>query len=59
MEHLAKFLDHETNFNKFKCFCTTKETVSKVKRQPSDWESYFFYKLVYYKNQKINPKFLV
>ena len=44
---------------KLKSFCTTKETVSKVKRQPSDWESYFFYKLVYYKNQKINPKFLV
>ena len=21
-----------------KCFCTTKETVSKVKRQPSEWE---------------------
>ena len=22
----------------FKSFCTTKETISKVKRQPSDWE---------------------
>ena len=21
-----------------KCFCTTKETISKVKRQPSEWE---------------------
>ena len=23
---------------KLKVFCTTKETISKVKRQPSDWE---------------------
>ena len=23
---------------KLKTFCTTKETISKVKRQPSDWE---------------------
>ena len=23
---------------KLKRFCTTKETISKVKRQPSDWE---------------------
>ena len=23
---------------KFKIFCTTKETISKVKRQPSEWE---------------------
>ena len=23
---------------KFKCFCTTKETISKVRRQPSEWE---------------------
>ena len=23
---------------KIKCFCTTKENISKVKRQPSEWE---------------------
>ena len=23
---------------KIKCFCTTKETISKVKRQPLEWE---------------------
>jgi len=23
---------------KIKCFCTTMETISKVKRQPSEWE---------------------
>ena len=29
---------HKWNLMKPKSFCTTKETISKLKRQPSDWE---------------------
>ena len=36
---------------KLKSFCTTKETISKVKRQPSEWE-----KIVTNKQQRINLK---
>ena len=40
---LHRVMEIKTKINKWdlmkhKSFCTTKETISKVKRQPSDWE---------------------
>ena len=43
MTHLPEYWKKKAKINKWdlikiKSFCTTKETISKVKRQPSEWE---------------------
>ena len=43
MTHFPRILEIKAKINKWdlikiKSFCTTKETISKVKRQPSEWE---------------------
>ena len=43
MTHLLRVMEIKTNVSKWdliilKSFCTAKETISKVKRQPSEWE---------------------
>ena len=43
MTHLLRVMEIKTNVSKWdliilKSFCTAKETMSKVKRQPSEWE---------------------
>ena len=43
MTHLLRVMEIKTEVNKWdliklKRFCTAKETISKVKRQPSEWD---------------------
>ena len=43
---LPRVMDIKTKINKWdlmklKCFCTAKETINKMKRQPSEWEKIF------------------
>ena len=38
MTHLIKAKINKWDLIKIKIFCTTKETISKLKRQPLEWE---------------------
>ena len=49
--NLSQHQINKWNLIKLKNFCTTKETISKVKRQPSEWE-----KIIETTNKELNSK---
>ena len=58
MTHLPEYWkqkqkENKWDLNKIDSFCTTKETISKVKRQPSEWEKIIANKAT---NKELIPK---